>query len=938
VVGRDGELAEIGAAVAAAAAGEARVLAFVGEPGIGKSALLAQARERAAAAGLTVLDGRAAEHEADVPFGLAIDALDDHVGTIGGRRLESLGPAQLPALAAVLPAAAVHAEPDEAVPGPAERYRYHRATRALLELLGRERPFALLLDDVHWADDASIELVLHLLRRPPRVPHVLALASRSTGPAPRVLDALRSAPVARTMLLEPLSRDAALELLGDLDDVATRDRIATEAGGNPLYLQELARVAGDAGTPLPPTLVAAVQLEVAGLPPASRALLDGAAVAGDPFDPELAAAAGGLDGVDALVPLDRLIAADLVRPAAGERRFRFRHPLVRRAVYDAAPGGWRLAAHERAAEALAKRGAGAVARAYHVEQAARPGEEAALTVLTDAAATSLSAAPATAARWYGSALRLLPEGDDRRLALLGPLARALAATGDLEGSRGTLLDALRVQPDDVELTIACAHTEQTLGLRADAERRLTAALERLDGSSGTGARAEVELQLALLALEAGDLQAVHTRSERALAAAGDRDLGIAAGAEALLALGELWGAGPDAAHARLDRGLAGLARLTDSELAERLYSAHCLSSALILVDRNREAAELAGRAVRVAEALSREELLITLMQSRAIALHNVLELPTAFEVVEAADEMARLQGVPNQRLGVLMIRILVLDAIGDVAAARAAADEIRAIVPLVEPGTATVIALTVAAALELDADPERAIRTIVEMTGDELERAEPLWSASWLARALAEASMLGGRPQEAEHWAAAAERNAAALGTRGPAVRAATARAHALLAAGAAGEAARRATEAASDADRLDIVDDAVRARLVAGEALAAAGRRDEALAALSRAAEVAAGGGAVKLRDRAARALRRLGESAAPARARTPHSNLAALTEREREVVQLVARGQSNKQVAATLFLSEKTVEKHLYRAFDKLGVGSRTELASLLVRGDQP
>ena len=89
--------------------------------------------------------------------------------------------------------------------GAAERFRYHRAVRALLELLGRERPVALLLDDLHWADDASVELVLHLLRRPPRAPHLLAFALRrrsrrrgcSTPPAPRPRGAPRAAPADR---------------------------------------------------------------------------------------------------------------------------------------------------------------------------------------------------------------------------------------------------------------------------------------------------------------------------------------------------------------------------------------------------------------------------------------------------------------------------------------------------------------------------------------------------------------------------------------------------------------------------------------------------------------------------------------------------------------------------------------------------------------------
>ena len=78
-----------------------------------------------------------------------------------------------------------------AAPGdPAERFRYHRALRSLLAMIARERPVALLFDDVHWADEASVELVLHLLRRPPAGPVLLGFAMRPVDPARRLLDAV----------------------------------------------------------------------------------------------------------------------------------------------------------------------------------------------------------------------------------------------------------------------------------------------------------------------------------------------------------------------------------------------------------------------------------------------------------------------------------------------------------------------------------------------------------------------------------------------------------------------------------------------------------------------------------------------------------------------------------------------------------------------------
>src|SRR5829696_9055069 len=191
LLGREKELAVADAAVTAVGDGGPRALAVMGEAGIGKSALLLALRDRAEGAGLLVLAGRAAEHERDVPFGLVVDALDDHVATMHHRRVETIGPE----LAAVLPSAAAMAEGDApaAAPGdPAERFRYHRALRSLLSMIARERPVALLFDDVHWADEASVELVLHLLRRPPGGPVLVAFAMRPVDPARRLLDAVRS--------------------------------------------------------------------------------------------------------------------------------------------------------------------------------------------------------------------------------------------------------------------------------------------------------------------------------------------------------------------------------------------------------------------------------------------------------------------------------------------------------------------------------------------------------------------------------------------------------------------------------------------------------------------------------------------------------------------------------------------------------------------------
>jgi predicted ATPase/DNA-binding CsgD family transcriptional regulator len=453
LVGRDTEVDAFERALADVRIGGSATVGLLGEAGIGKSALLEEAAAAAERAGLLVLLGRAAEHEGEVPFALVVDALDEHAGTLHAARVGSAGEE----LAGVLPSIA--SEGPGAVPPAAsagDRLRYHRALARLLELLGRERPFALLLDDLHWADQASVEFVLHLLRRPPRVPHLLAFALRPVDPADRLIDAARGAGVWEELRLRPLAADAARELLPDALEAEAREEMVREAGGNPLYLHELARLGDRRGEALPSTLLAAVRREVSGLPPASRTLMEGAAVAGEPFDPDVAAAAAGIAPKDALSLLDTLAAAGLVRPVGTKREFEFRHPLLRRAICDEAPPGWRLAAHERAADALAARGA---------EPASGVREIRARAELRLARSD-----PDGAARLAGEALAA---AESRNLPAEALESRLLAARADLgAGEREQGLEAL-------QRVVADAGRAGALALRDAAARELRVAGARV---------------------------------------------------------------------------------------------------------------------------------------------------------------------------------------------------------------------------------------------------------------------------------------------------------------------------------------------------------------------------------------------------------------------------------------------------------------------------
>ena len=941
LVGRDPELQSIDAVLGEVADGQSGVVALFGDAGIGKSALLEALRARSEAAGFLALTGRAAEHERDVPFGVVTDALDDHVATLHDRRIESLGPERRSELAAVLPAVGEQgAAPLEAA-GPAERFRYHRALAALLEMLARERPLALVLDDIHWADEASVEFILHLLRRPVRAPLLLAFAMRPVDPMPRLLDGLRGARSAAHFSLLPLNRDAALDLLSGVPDERLRRRLQAEAGGNPLYLKELARVARDPDEELPPTLVATVQLEVGSLPAEARKLLDGAAVAGDPFDPELAAAAADLDRRRALEALDVLVAAALVAPAGGARGFRFRHPVVRRAVYDATPAGWRLGAHERASDALAARGAAPALRAYHVEQAAQPGDEAAIELLKEAAADSADTSPAVAARWYATALRLLPAGDPgRRLELLAPMAAALASAGRLEESRAALLEALELVPAEAEalrlgLIAACANVEHVLGRHADARRRISEALEGLSPEAPAQTRAALEFELAAAAAFVQDAEGLRGCSGRASETAGDSAPALKAADQALVAVGALWSGDPDVALPALERATEEFRALDDAAVLARPDAPYYVGIAQICGARYADALETSARGLALVREARLGGFLAPLATQRAMALFNTADMREARAQIEVAEEAARLQGLTYQLEWALWMRCVVADAQGEIAEAHRAARECREIIAA--GGRESILTRTGLCAMALlhqwD-DPERCRAELLDAGGRELEQVDPAWS-TFLMQVVTRAALQTDDRDGAYEWAARLEQRAEALRLEPCMARATATRAEVMLADGDARQAADLACRTAADASEVGAILDSIGARLIGGKALAALGRRDEAVRELRRVAEEADRGGHSRLRDAAAKELRQVGVRLSAAAPRGDDSvGLEGLSEREREIVTLVAEGRSNKEVAATLFLSAKTVEHHLSRAYGKLGVRSRVELASLVAR----
>jgi DNA-binding CsgD family transcriptional regulator/tetratricopeptide (TPR) repeat protein len=953
IVGRERELAQREAALDGLGEGAPAYLTLEGEPGIGKTRLLDELRARADDRGHVVLSGAAAEFERELPFSVWVDALDAYVVSQDFAQHEAWDAGLAAELGQVLPS--LRSANGGAGTVADERFQAHRAVSRLLGLVAENQPLVLVLDDLQWSDSASIELIGALSRREPEAPVLIALAFRPGRVALRLGAALTGARV-RRLELEPLSKAEAALLLEALD-AETAAAVYRHGGGNPFYLEQLGR-GGDGGalatrpepggpaaeTGVPAAVAAAIAGELDSLSDESRVLLNAAAVAGEPFEVDLAAAVAGLQQAEALAALDDLLDTDLIRPTDVPRRFVFRHPLVRRAVYESVRGGWRLAAHARAADALAARGADAAERAHHVEQSAAQGDAAAIELLLDAGRSAAPRAPEAAARWFEAALRLLPSGDsDRQVSIRVSLASALRSSGELERCRAALLEAMDLLPPEsvvrrVDLTTLCAAVEHWQGRHEDAHHRLERAWDDIpDQTTSSAAALQIELAVdGLYELDYAQTLAMGRGALETARALGDGAL-IAAAASALC-LGEAAEGDIDSAREHRQEALRHIDPLPDEGLAPRLEALYYLGWAENYLEHYDEAIAHADRGIAIARAAGEGRLLVPMMLVKGYPFEMQGRMADAVELCENAIEAARLSANPHYLFWALFELGWAHYFSGDLDAALLAGEESKRVggrlVGGTMPSTGGGPGWLLAAARFEAGDVERAREEMRALGSDELEHKIPVERCfDWETMALAE--LAAGRPEAAEGYARRAEENAERLGLKVPAACAGRARAAVLLDAGepleAAGVAAESAEAAASVGARLQ----AAYSRGLAGRALAAAGERKAALDALKEAERETDLCGSTRFRDEMRRELRKLGARAevrGPATA--DDSGIASLTKREREIAELITDRLTNPQIASKLFLSKKTVESHIRNLFVKLGASSRVEVARIVER----
>ncbi|MEV8508505.1 LuxR C-terminal-related transcriptional regulator [Actinoplanes sp. NPDC051475] len=732
------------------------------------------------------------------------------------------------------------------------------------------KPRLLVLDDVHQAGPDSAEFIAGVLRQPPAGPALLVLTHRPrqlTGLLAAELAIAVAAGVAQRITLGPLTAAEAATLVP-----ATRRRpeLLEAAGGNPLYLL------GATGTPVPERVRAALVPELLAGSATERLVVRAVAVAGDPADAELIAAVAGCEPSAVHRALDRLTADDVLRTASDGAGFRFRHPVLRAVAYESAPAGWRLAAHARTAEALSLRGGSAAAQAVHLEHCAAPGDEEAVETLSRAAGDAAYRAPADAARWLTAALRLLPDEPgtaDRRTGLRLRCARELGLAGRLKESRAHLHRLLAELPaaDPVrraEATVLAARTEQLLGRHAEADALLRREFRDPDAAAASA--------LACAAIVRSDPAAARRWSTVVLEHTSDGMHRAAASAVRVLAERM----GDDAVDdSGLDEAADVLDAMPDDELVTVLDLAGWVAEAELSAERLGAALRHTDRMLAVAGAADRCDALATLHGIAARARVLTGDLRGAADSLDRADDAARRSGSPARLAEVTAARAWLHLWQGNVTAARFAALAHEQDGPVARRLVGD--DATLRAWRRLGEDPAAADRLCraVDASGT-----DPLVRMRWLQ--LAASACADRRLSVAASLCAASARRLAAR------VCGARLRGYADL----------------TLSDSLLTTDP---------RAAAAAARRAADL--LTRAGDPLGAAQARQRQDSAAAA----GEEPA---------GLAALTERETEVVTLVAEGLTNKEIARRLFLSPGTVSIHVGRAYAKLGVSRRAAAAARL------
>ncbi|MEV0276764.1 AAA family ATPase [Streptomyces sp. NPDC050610] len=897
-----------------------------GDAGIGKSRLLAEFGALARARGVGVLRGRAVEGERGRPspaFQVFLDAFAD---------LESSEWAGSPPVEIGV-----------------------RSVSALLRSVSSSG-LVLVLDDMHWADPASLELLDHLVRHPVPAPLLLVVSRRDRQSPPALSSALArgvDTGVVTRIPLGPLGISDCVDAVAPGVSVELVRENFELSRGNPFYFLGLLPERSGAG------IAQALLLdELSPLSALERRVVEAVAVFGDHATTDLLGAVIGVDDSTLVDALREVVRRDLVRPDPGGHRLELRHPLMRALVCDSLDPWRRQRLHRRAAAELALVGASVVDRAYHVEQFLTRWDAEAAAVLIEAAEQSAVGAPALASRWLDAVLGVLPDAPehlDTRCELMLARARTLGTTGAVKESRDLLHQLIGLRPPDPDghdlvrasALIECAFMERHLGCYPEAGALLNREVGRCAGPSQAGRRTALVIEWGNHALFATRFP--DAREELALALARARAVGDELGAAELLtlsAIGEAYEGNTSVARRHVHDAAALIDVLTDGDLVGQCESLVRLAWSEVFLDEFADAERHTHRGADIARRTGRPFALSQHLLCAAYAHVMTGRVTTALELADESEAVARTLG-GNELLGFTRaLRSMILMHArppGD-PAVLAAAEEAVATVGAVEGWWATLARCMSAYAVLGSGDPHRVRDVLLRAGGGPgLPRLQPSVRPNFL-ELLVTAALATGDAADAEHWARQAVEEAARLEL--PTQRGAALRCLGLIdaARGDRDAAARSFGEAARESARSGATLREAHSLLLGAPYLKAAGDGPGAAAMWRRGRRLADEGSAkllVGLADHIRPGV--LGGAdgggagaAGPSGSGDIAGRLATLTPREREISELVAEGLTNQAVAGRLCLSTRTVESHVARVYRKTGVPSRAALAALMARGD--
>jgi DNA-binding CsgD family transcriptional regulator len=932
LVGRAAALELLDKAVATVLDGRSVVVEVCGEAGLGKTRILAELERRAADAGLLVCPGRATQFEQGVPFGIYVEMLEPLTARRDADR-DGYPPIEPHAVASLA---------DDVV-SPVSRPRVNSSVRQMLAE-ATAPGVALLLDDVHWADSASLELTEHLIRKPPQIPLLLAVAFRSACAPAQLVDAIGRLGSAAMLIDLPPLESADLEVL--LTGVPRRrhELILRASLGNPLHIKALSRLPDrtldDLSTfarqhsPVDADwlagsrryILAGLAAEITAQEQPVQRVAHVAAVVGDHTTIDLVGYVAGLpmDAVGHAV--DQLGRMGLI--GADGARLAYRHPLMRAAAYALTGPAWRFETHTRTAEYLRAQQASRQVVAYHTEQSARYGDDAAAATLVEAGIAFAHEAPAQAARWLGTALRIMPDTgpqDDRRSAVAMWYARALGRSGQLERSREVLqrlrcaAGPVRAQAEAFSVAVA-----RQLGDFAEAAATLGAQLAR----GGLDPLGEAKLRVELSAVDAfrEDPTAAVDHAQRALELLDQDRSALVATARTMRALGTLYRGDAALARAYVADAVGTVDAISDADLGPYLEIISPLALTEIQLGHLPDAGRHLARARRILDGLGPSSASPYLLVMEAVLHTRTGQLPRAVEVAEEAIAAAERVGSAEMRAMATAVRLRpqlwIAGPTAALAVAGRSADQPRSRawwrINRVELALAHAVAGDRSGCLDLLADSpppqsthppilvaRHAIAAIAYADTGDLAAAE---DSGDRAQALAVASGLA-----YERALAGFSQAFTAYRMRRPD------RAAALADSAAAGFAAAGTPMEESLSHHL------------AGAAHLAAGQLHRGCEAFDRAGAGYASCGAAWASSVLASHRASIPTPAGQVRP-SGWGNGVTLTAREREIANMATTGLSNKEIAAQLYLSRRTVESHLTRIFAKLEVHSRTAMARRL------